>query len=156
MRMLGALLALCLFIGAAGCGAAPSKALDELKTEMLAADSSLPAMKEATSESADAQRLFSSLSDVDYSKIAGFFLAYAADGSAYEIAVIEAKSADDMGKIKDSLVRHLDSRKTLYKNYAPDQLPQAEQARILVKGSRAALIMCADVDAVKKAFEQSP
>lgn len=147
------LLALCVLLGAAGCGSAPSGDLSALREAMLAADASLPQMKTADSEAEDGERLFGSLSDVDYNKVAHYFLAYAADGSAYEIAVIEAKSPDDMAEIKASLERHLDSRKSLYKNYAPEQLPQAEQARILVKGSRAALIMCADVDAVEKVFQ---
>lgn len=151
IKLTALLLVVCAALFASGCGAEKS-ALGAVKEAMLAADDTMPEMKEASSESEDAEKLFGSLSDVSYDKVKDYFLCYAADGTAYEIAVVEMKDSSDVGEMKDSIVRHIQKRKELYKNYAPDQLTQAEGSRVLVKGNRVALVMCAKTDEVIKAF----
>ena len=71
------LLVVCAALFASGCGAEKS-ALGAVKEAMLAADDTMPEMKEASSESEDAEKLFGSLSDVSYDKVKDYFLCYAA------------------------------------------------------------------------------
>ena len=126
----------------------------DLRKAMLAADPALPEMMAVSNSDDKADELFAYLSDLDYSKVDGYFLAYAADGMAYEIAVVALKDEGDVSELKDSLIRHVEGRVNLYKSYAPDQVEKAEDAEIVTNGRYVALIMCDDKEAVKAAFEE--
>ena len=153
----------CLILAAAlllcGCGAkeaqqpAPMVSMYDLQKAMLAAEPNLPEMKTVSSSDENAAELFGYLSSASYDKVEGFFLAYAADGTAYEIAVVALKDAADVPAMTDSLKAHLNDRVLLYKNYAPEQLKRAERAQILSNGRYVALVMCDDRAAVQAAFE---
>jgi len=125
----------------------------DLRTAMLAADASLPDMLSVSSADESAKNSFLYLSDLEYEKVDGYFLSYAKDGSAYEIAVIAVKDVSDAAAAKLSLERHLDGRINLYKNYSPENLPLAEAAEVGSSGRYVYLIMCTDRDAVKSAME---
>ena len=127
----------------------------DLRKAMLAADPSLPEMTAVSSSDEKCDELFAYLSDLDFSKVDGYFLAYAADGMAYEIAVVALKDEGDVSELKDSLIRHVEGRVNLYKSYAPDQVEKAENALIVASGRYAALIMCDDQAAVREVFENS-
>lgn len=144
------LLALCLNLCACG-EQKETVSMYELQKVMVSA-AELPEMLSASSSDSDAKAKFAYLSDFDYSKTDGFFLAYSADGSSYEIAVIATKSSSDALAAEASLRRHLQSRINLYKTYEPTQLDRAENAMIISSGRYAALIMCDDNSAVKAAF----
>lgn len=120
---------------------------------MLAADSAIPEMRTASSSDADAAAKFAYLSDIDYSKVLGYFLAYAADGMAYEIAVICLKDKSDAPAAEASVRAHLEGRVNLYKTYEPTQMQRAEDALVVTRDNCVALIMCDDTAAVKAAFE---
>lgn len=113
----------------------------------------LPEMLTVGSDSDEAETLFKSVSDMDYDKIAGFYLSYSADGTAYEIAVIEVKDENDIKELEKSLGAHLSSRINLYKAYSPKQTAQAEKAEITTSGKLCALIMCSDTASAVKAFK---
>ena len=119
---------------------------------MCAADSSLPEMLYASSSDSDAEILFCNISDEDYSKVEGFFVAYASDGKAYEIAVIFSKEEADAADMTASLIRHAAERAEMYSYYMPDQVPKAEAAKVFTDGRFSVLIMCDDQDSVEKAF----
>jgi hypothetical protein len=138
----------------AGTPEAPEKAVSmyDLRAAMCAADPTLPEMLYASSSDSDPAKLFENISDVDYEKVESFFVAYAADGKAYEIAVVCAKDAADTSEIKTSLLRHVASRAETYRNYMPDQTKKAEDAEVFVSGRYAVLIMCDKKDEVRKAF----
>ena len=125
----------------------------DLRTAMLAADASLPDMLSVSSADESAEDNFLYLSELEYEKVDSYFLSYAKDGSAYEIAVIAVKDAADVPEAQRSLERHLDGRKNLYKNYSPEDLPLAEAAEAGASGRYVYLIMCSDVKAVKSAME---
>ena len=94
------------------CGNKTQSVIDmhELQKSMTDADKSLPEMKISGSWDENAEKAFSYLSDMEYNKIHGFFLAYAADGMAYEIAVVQLKDKSDADAMEDSLNEHVQAR----------------------------------------------
>ena len=133
--------------------AASMVSMYDLRVAMLAAQPDLPAMLTVSSSDENAAGLFAYLSDLDYDKVEGYFLSYAADGkTANEFAVVCLKDATDLSDLEASLRAHIKGRVDLYKTYAPDQAEQAAAAELAVRGRYVALIMCADRAAVKAAF----
>ncbi|MDO4815516.1 MAG: DUF4358 domain-containing protein [Bacillota bacterium] len=153
-RAAALILALALCFSLCACGADKEISIYDLQKAMLSADGELPEMLTASSSDSDGEKKFAYLSDMDYSEVEGYFLAYSADGTAYEIAVICLKDGDDTDLAKASLQSHLDGRISLYKTYEPTQASRAEDALIISRGSCVALIMCDNTDAVKSAFEE--
>lgn len=115
----------------------------------------LPAMLSIRSGDERAERGFAAISTLAYDKVDSFSLLYAADGSAYELAVIRLKDAADSKALEDSLRAHIDSRVQTYRNYDPTQVSRAGSAVVAVRGSYAALIMCDDSAAVKAVFDKA-
>ncbi len=158
-RLLTVILSVLLAVSLASCGGeevspdSPAVSMYDLRVAMLAADPSLPEMLSVGSADDSAEDNFLYLSELEYEKVDSYFLSYAKDGSAYEIAVIAVKDAADVPAAKLSLERHLEGRKNLYKNYSPEDLPLAEAAEVGTNGRYVYLIMCSDRDAVKSAME---
>lgn len=133
--------------------AAPMVSLYDLRKAMLAAQPDLPEMTSVSSSDENAAELFTYLSELDYEKVEGYYLAYAADGkTANEFAVICLKDEADIPALTATLTDHIQYRVNLYKNYLPEQMKQASKAEIVTEGRYAALIMCEDRAAVKAAF----
>ncbi len=124
----------------------------ELEKAMLSADDTLPEMLSAGSWEENGEKTFPYLSDLDYNKIQDYFLAYASDGMAYEIAVIRLRDKADASAVEASLRTHLESRVRLYKTYEPEQMERAESALIKTEGSFVMLIMCDNAQEVENAF----
>lgn len=145
--------ALCLSLCA--CGKS-SEAIDmyELQKSMVAADKSLPEMKISGSWDENAEKAFSYISDMEYNKIRGFFIAYAADGMAYEIAVVQLKDKSDLADMGASLNSHVESRVQMYKTYEPDQVDRASSTEIKTIGDCVLLIMCDGQKNVETAFKE--
>ena len=128
-RMVCALCAVMLSLSLCACGE-KTKSIDmqALENSMVSADKSLPEMKVSGSWDENAEKAFSYISDLEYNKIHGFFLAYAADGMAYEIAVVQLKDKSDASAMADSLREHVQSRVQMYKTYEPQQVQRTESA----------------------------
>ena len=126
----------------------------DLRAAMLAADLALPEMLVASSADKHPEELFKYLSGVDYEKVDGFFLAYAADGMAYEIAVVALKKKSDVSECERSLKKHIEDRVNLYKTYAPAEVTKAARARVATVGRCVALIMCDSQTAVENAMRE--
>lgn len=146
--------ALCLLLCACGAAAEPVPIYD-LQRAMLAADDTLPAMLTVNSNSEDAAQLFTYFSDLDYSKVEGYFLAYSEAGDADEIAVIAVKNASDVSEAERTLKNHAQDRVNLYSFYEPDQAKRAEGAVIFTQGRCAALIISEKAGAVREALQQT-
>lgn len=157
-------LALALILLLAGCAgpgntpeteatASPMVSLYDLRKAMLEAQPDLPDMTAVSSSDENAGELFAYLSELEYEKVEGYFLAYASDGkSANEFAVICLKDPADLPALETTLKAHVQGRVNLYKTYAPELVEQASAAEIVTEGRYAALIMCEDRAAVKAAF----
>ncbi len=138
-----------------GCSEKEEKNISiyDLQKAVLEAGKDFPEMKTVNGSSEDAASLFTYLSDVEYEKVDGFFLSYAAEGESYEVAVVRMKENSDVKEMTDSLKAHVDDRINLYKNYEPEQVGRAEEADVFSEGKYAVLIMCDNKSDIKAAFE---
>jgi len=154
-RMVCALCAVMLALSLCACGE-KTKSIDmqALENSMVSADKSLPEMKVSGSWDENAEKAFSYISDLEYNKIHGFFLAYAADGMAYEIAVVQLKDKSDASAMADSLREHVQSRVQMYKTYEPEQVQRAESAVVKTDGDCVLLIMSDAPQNAETAFKE--
>lgn len=154
-RMVCALCAVMLSLSLCACGE-KTKSIDmqALENSMVSADKSLPEMKVSGSWDENAEKAFSYISDLEYNKIHGFFLAYAADGMAYEIAVVQLKDKSDASAMADSLRKHVQSRVQMYKTYEPEQVQRAESAVVKNDGDCVLLIMSDAPQNAETAFKE--
>lgn len=154
-RMVCALCAVMLSLSLCACGE-KTKSIDmqALENSMVSADKTLPEMKVSGSWDENAEKAFSYISDLEYNKIHGFFLAYAADGMAYEIAVVQLKDKSDASAMADSLRDHVQSRVQMYKTYEPQQVQRAESAVVKTDGDCVLLIMSDAPQNAETAFKE--
>lgn len=154
-RMVCALCAVMLSLSLCACGE-KTKSIDmqALENSMVSADKSLPEMKVSGSWDENAEKAFSYISDLEYNKIHGFFLAYAADGMAYEIAVVQLKDKSDASAMADSLREHVQSRVQMYKTYEPEQVQRAESAVVKNDSDCVLLIMSDAPQNAETAFKE--
>ena len=154
-KVIAIISAFALILTLASCSGASNVDINSLKENMLSSAENLPNMKTVTSADENASSVFQSLSDLDYGKVASYFLSYSADGSPYEIAAVTVKNGSDVGEFEASLREHINSRISLYEDYAPEYAKTAQKAEIVKSGTTVALIMCDNTDDVKQAFESS-
>lgn len=154
-RIVCALCAVMLALSLCACGE-KTKSIDmqALENSMVSADKTLPEMKVSGSWEENAEKAFSYISDLEYNKIHGFFLAYAADGMAYEIAVVQLKDKSDASAMADSLREHVQSRVQMYKTYEPQQVQRAESAVVKTDGDCVLLIMSDAPQNAETAFKE--
>ncbi len=154
-RIICVICALAMCLSVCACGEKTQKIdMYELQKSMVSADKSLPEMKISGSWDENAEKAFSYISDMEYNKIHGFFLAYAADGMAYELAVVQLKDKSDAGEMEDSLNEHVQTRVRMYKTYEPEQVQRAENAVVKTVGDCVLLIMCDSPENAETAFKE--
>ena len=154
-RIICVICALAMCLSVCACGEKTQKIdMYELQRSMVSADKSLPEMKISGSWDENAEKAFSYISDMEYNKIHGFFLAYAADGMAYELAVVQLKDRSDAGAMEDSLNEHVQTRVRMYKTYEPEQVQRAENAVVKTVGDCVLLIMCDSPENAETAFKE--
>lgn len=154
-RIIFVICALAMCLSVCACGEKTQKIdMYELQRSMVSADKSLPEMKISGSWDENAEKAFSYISDMEYNKIHGFFLAYAADGMAYELAVVQLKDKSDAGEMEDSLNEHVQTRVRMYKTYEPEQVQRAENAVVKTVGDCVLLIMSDSPENAETAFKE--
>lgn len=154
-RIICVICALAMCLSVCACGEKTQKIdMYELQKSMVSADKSLPEMKISGSWYENAEKAFSYISDMEYNKIHGFFLAYAADGMAYELAVVQLKDKSDAGEMEDSLNEHVQTRVRMYKTYEPEQVQRAENAVVKTIGDCVLLIMSDSPENAETAFKE--
>ncbi len=154
-RIICVICALAMCLSVCACGEKTQKIdMYELQRSMVSADKSLPEMKISGSWDENAEKAFSYISDMEYNKIHGFFLAYAADGMAYELAVVQLKDKSDAGEMEDSLNEHVQTRVRMYKTYEPEQVQRAENAVVKTVGDCVLLIMSDSPENAETAFKE--
>ncbi len=154
-RIICVICALAMCLSVCACGEKTQRIdMYELQKSMVSADKSLPEMKISGSWDENAEKAFSYISDMEYNKIHGFFLAYAADGMAYELAVVQLKDKSDAGEMEDSLNEHVQTRVRMYKTYEPEQVQRAENAVVKTIGDCVLLIMSDSPENAETAFKE--
>ena len=98
---------------------------------------------------------FAYISDLDYDKVDSFFLSYAKEGTADEIAVVAVKDVNDIDEAKQSLETHRQNRRKLLDQYEPEEVKRIDDGLVFAKNQYAVLIICDDASAVKAAFEKA-
>lgn len=142
------------------CGACGSNettkpvSMYDLRVAMEAADDSLPEMLNINSAEDGAKDKFTQhICKMDYDKVAGFFVSYAAEGGlADEIVVVAVKDASDVKEVKELLEKHKENRYHLLEQYEPREVKRVSDGLVFSDGNYAVLIICDRADAVKKAF----
>ena len=138
------------------CSAKTAKdiSLYDLKNAMAQATDKFSDMTYASSEDNDAANIFTNISQMNYSKVKGFCVYYATNGTgnADEIAIIQVKKSGDLTEARKSLEAHLEKRKSLYSTYDKSQLKKLEGARVVSAENCAALIVADDADKISDAF----
>lgn len=151
--------ALLLVAGIAGCGKKevvqeePAVDMQALRETMLAADTTLPEMKVATSDDEQAELNFTAFSDFPYERVQSYFYAYAADGGSQEIAVVQLKDVADAATLMNTMRAHLEDRRGTLTTYAPDQITLVDHAVIKQKGNLVAMIISEKSGLIQQAFE---
>ena len=154
-----AALAICaaLALALAGCGGGdggPRADTVKLGARLAERAEGLPDMTAVSSENeaATGAELFPYLSDMDYAKVAGFYLSYATGGSPEEIALTTVRDAADLAEARASLERHLENRRNLFRTYDPEGEALLAKARLASVGDTAALFVCENAAALESAF----
>ncbi len=129
--------------------------ISDLEEKMLAADTTLPEMTRISSEDEQAELNFTYLTDLSYDMADAYFYAYAADGTAEEIAVIRLKDKNDTAAMMDALHDHIAQRQGTFQEYAPEQVRMTEKAVVTRHGNYVALIISTKNGLVQKAFQSS-
>ena len=140
------------------CGESSEKVVEyaDMKTlaeNMVAADSSFPDMLIVTDADDSAEEHFASVSQLDYTKVAHYLIAYSAEGKADEIVVIAMKNKNEVSAAKADLDQHVTTRRNMYRTYDPSQEPRVSAAKVFVSGYYAVLIVSDRADAVQAAFD---
>ena len=132
-----------------------SAVIKNLKEKMLEADIELPVMSVVGTDSDGADKLFEYLAVFDYSKVQGYFFAYAAEGTAEEVALVRLCDEADAPALKKALEEHKKTRVAQFKQYKPEETELAESAKIIDEDRYVLYIACKNPDKVKKAFTDS-
>lgn len=146
--------------GLAGCGGEKTTQengavvdMKALQEAMLAADTTLPEMKVATSEDEQGELNFTAFSDFEYDRVQSYFYAYAAEGGSQEVVVVQLKDAGDAAALMSTMKDHLEDRRGALIAYAPDQLPLVDHAVIKQKGNLVTMIIAEKSGLIQQAFE---
>lgn len=153
------LTAMLTMVSACGTGTSSSSdvtvSMSELQEVMLSADTTLPEMTKISSENEQADLNFSYLSDLSYDLVDSYFYAYAANGTAEEIAVIKLKDKSDASSMMQSIHDHIETRQGTFQEYDLEQAVMTEKAVVTREGNYIALIISSKNGLVQKAFENS-
>jgi hypothetical protein len=127
----------------------------DLSVAMRSACGSPEDMSYVSSEDESAETALSKIADFEYSEIDSFFILYASDGSksADEIVVTAAKDPAYVQQMTALLRDHLTYRTSLYKTYAPEQIPKLEKAEVFSEGNYAVLIVADNTGRIHSAFD---
>jgi hypothetical protein len=131
-RFLSVTLTVILALSLIACGKKNTTDAVSLGKELMEQASGFPEMKTITSSDKDAEINFSTLCDFDYSKVSSYYYAYAADGTAPEIAVVSLKNTDDIADLMSAIKDHQKTREGTMQEYSSDQV-QMVQSYILVQ-----------------------
>ncbi|KAI4444982.1 hypothetical protein C823_008004 [Eubacterium plexicaudatum ASF492] len=89
------------------------------------------------------------MSDLSYDLVDSYFYAYAANGTAEEIAVIKLKDKSDASSMMQSIHDHIETRQGTFQEYDPEQAVMTEKAVVTREGNYIALIISSKTDLFK-------
>ena len=147
--VLTAVLAICLM----ACGSSNTADAVSVGKKVMNEASGFPEMKTITSSEKDAEINFSTLCDFDYGKVSSFYYAYAADGTAPEVAVVSLKNADDTADLMSSIKAHAKTREGTMQEYTPDQVAMVQSYILVQKNGTVGFFIGKGAAALEKSFK---
>ena len=124
----------------------------DLAKAMSEAESSLPDMETLTEEDPEPEIILTSVSDIEFDKVEGFFICYSKEGKADEIVVLKMKDAADAAEAETSLNTHKEKRSSMYATYDPSQVSRVDNGIVFSEGQYAVLIVTDHPTDVQAAF----
>ncbi len=121
-------------------------------TLLMEADTSLPEMSVVTSQDDNAELNFTTLCDADYKLVDSYYYAYAADGTAPEIAIVTTKKETDNAKVMEAIVSHVETRLGTMAEYSPDQVEMVQNYTLVRRGRVICYIVSAKRGLSESAF----
>ncbi len=128
--------------------------IDTLRDAMLESFGDTADMTTVDSSFENAEELFAYACDVDYRLVKDYFMSYSTLGNADEIVVAQLESQDSAKLAEKGFQKHLDSRKMLFRQYAPDELKRTDNAKVFASGNYAVLIIADNAEEIKTVFEE--
>lgn len=135
--------------------------LKGIMDEMMGGAEDLPSMLHVDPSTENAEVYFASLSTVDYGIVKDFIYESTTDTSnpAPEMAIIQVGDTGDIEAVEESLRAHLESRRTMFENYAGQiderQMPMIESAEVFSEGDYVVLIVAENAKDVKEIFYEA-
>lgn len=126
--------------------------MKSLKESMLAADGSLPEMSVVYGSDENGPDLFGYLAEYEYGNVEDYFFAYAAAGTAEEVAVIRLKDVKSAEECLAAVQKHVESRIIQFRTYDPSQVERCEKAIVFSNEVYVVLIISDGQDDIKEAF----
>lgn len=144
------LLCVCLLL--CGCAAKEEKitlTCEQLASQVLSADD----FQELTPMT---EKYIAKYLLVDMEKLSdAAFLRDATAATPEMILVLEAKETKDVAEVRKLAEEYLAELLPQYRDYQPDEMPKLENARVLTKGERVALIVAPDQQKAAQALEKA-
>lgn len=157
-RIMTGVLSLVLVLCMMGCGKTEETGkqvdLQTLQEKMLGADTTLPEMKVIKSGEEQDELNFTTLTDIEYERVAAYFYACSKKGSAEEIFVIQMKDKSDAADFLSSLNERVEKRIGTLQQYSPEQVEMAENAVVVREGNYVALIISEKCGLVQQVFKE--
>lgn len=126
-RFLSVTLTVILALSLIACGKKNTTDAIAIGKKLMEEAGGFPEMKTITSSDKDAEINFSTLCDFDYSKVSSYYYAYAADGTAPEIAVVSIKNTDDTADLMSAIKDHQKNREGTMQEYSSDQVQMVQR-----------------------------
>lgn len=96
---------------------------------------------------------FDSLYGVQFDMIDdGAVLQTSSGGTADEVSVLHLKKSEDVSIAKQKLEDRITERRNEFSGYKPEEVYKLDNARVVVQGNYAALIVCDDADTIEAAL----
>ena len=82
----------------------------------------------------------------------GAVLQTSSGGTADEVSVLLLKKSEDVSIAKQKLEDRITERRNEFSGYKPEEVYKLDNARVVVQGNYAALIICDDADTIEAAL----
>ena len=139
--------------GDGGSGSGESIDMASMLEEMKKTDTKMPSMKTVSSKDENAEATFAVLTDFDYEKVEEFIYSYSEEGTPEEIAIIKVKEKSAVGDLMKALQAHVDSRKSTFQAYDPEQASVVENAVVTYKDNYILLAIGSTSGAMQTVFK---
>lgn len=153
-KFISVTLIIILTLGIVSCGAKNTTDAVSIGEKLMGQASGFPEMKTITSSDKDAEINFTTLCDFDYAKVSSYYYAYAADGTAPEMAVVSLKNSDDTADLMSSIKEHQKTREGTMQEYSADQVQMVDSFILTQKNGTVGYFIGKGTADLEKSFKK--